>query len=400
MKKFTFLCLFAVYAGLAAGQGSVDVLLKARALNQAGQPDQSLKLINGAISGSTDNRFYLERAESYLLKGDYSAAISDFNESNRINPGSGEFGLAKAYAKKGDAATSLYHLEINLKSQFRKGEKEIVLDPAFGSIDNRQEWRQFWKKEWYTPSEKALSEIQYYISSNKLDESKGVLTDLKMSNGDDDQISYAEALVNLAYGKFPEVIRTATELNAKEPENENYLRLLAKAQAGNSDPSGSSSTYTRLIDKGVDDAELLLQRAECYGKTGETDKSLADIKRYLSIYPNNTTAISMAGKAEAKSGDNLGAIEYFSENLKLHPNDPQCYIDRGNSYLVAKSWDMAVNDYSMSLDLKPGNSDVWLNKGIALLNSGKVQDACHDFRKAFSLGNRKVSDYISRNCLK
>jgi len=52
------------------------------------------------------------------------------------------------------------------------------------------------------------------------------------------------------------------------------------------------------------------------------------------------------------------------------------------------------------LDLKPENSDTWLNKGIALLNSGKVEDACHDFRRSFSLGNKHVSDLLSRNCIK
>jgi L,D-transpeptidase ErfK/SrfK len=96
----------------------------------------------------------------------------------------------------------------------------------------------------------------------------------------------------------------------------------------------------------------------------------------------------------------LYPLEYFSRNLKLHPNDPECYIDRANSYFISKSWDLAIDDYSMSLDLKPANSDVWLNKGIALLNSGKVEDACHDFRISFRQGNKRVADYISRNCIK
>ena len=54
----------------------------------------------------------------------------------------------------------------------------------------------------------------------------------------------------------------------------------------------------------------------------------------------------------------------------------------------------------MSLDLQPANADVWMNKGIALLNSGKTEDACHDFREALSLGNKKAAAYISRNCIK
>jgi tetratricopeptide (TPR) repeat protein len=108
----------------------------------------------------------------------------------------------------------------------------------------------------------------------------------------------------------------------------------------------------------------------------------------------------MAGKAESVSGNNLNALKYFSENLKLHPNDSECYVDRADSYFISKSWDWAIKDYTMSLDLDPGNSDVWLNKGISLLNTGKTDDACHDFRKSFSMGNKRASEYISRNCIK
>jgi Flp pilus assembly protein TadD len=53
----------------------------------------------------------------------------------------------------------------------------------------------------------------------------------------------------------------------------------------------------------------------------------------------------------------------------------------------------------MSLDLKPSDNEVWLNKGLSLLNSGKKDDACHDFRQSFKLGNKKAAEYINRNCL-
>jgi hypothetical protein len=36
---------------------------------------------------------------------------------------------------------------MNLRSPFRKSEKEVMLDPAFALVENRPEWRQFWKKE-------------------------------------------------------------------------------------------------------------------------------------------------------------------------------------------------------------------------------------------------------------
>lgn len=400
MKKILTLFWIFLSAGMVFGQQTVDNLLKARAFIEAGKPEQAINLLTVAIGVAKDSRLYTERAEANILKGDYSGAIGDFNEANKIIPSSGEYGLSRIYAIKGDAATSLYHLEMNLNSAFKKSEKEILLDPAFGNIENRQEWRQFWKKEWYSKSEKSISEIEYYISAGKIDESKDVLSEFKKSNDNDTDLIYAEALINLASGKYAEVMKAVSGLTSINTGNEKYLRILAKAQTGASDPAGASTTYSQLITSGVADAELLMLRADCYRKTGETDKSLTDINKYLEIYPENKAALSLAGKVEAKSGDNLKALEYFSKNLKLHPNDPECYVDRADSYFISKSWDLAVDDYSMSLDLKPANSDVWLNKGIALLNSGKTEDACHDFRRSFRLGNKRVTDYISRNCIK
>jgi tetratricopeptide (TPR) repeat protein len=400
MKKIITLFWILLSIATVYGQQTVDYILKSRALTEAGKPEQAIYLLNGAIAETKESRLYIERAEANILKGDYSAAIGDFNEANKLTPFSGEYGLSRIYALKGDAATALYHLELNLKSPFKKSEKEIMLDPAFSSVENRQEWRQFWKKEWYSITEKSISEIEYYISAGKIDESKDVLTELKKSYDSNADILYAEALINLASGKYSDVMKVISGLVTLNPDNEKYLRILAKAQTGASDPAGASTTYSQLLSSGVADAGMLLLRADCYTKTGETDKALIDIRKYLEFYPDNSAALSQAGKTEAKSGDNLKALEYFSKNLKLHPNDPECYIDRADSYFISKSWDLAINDYSMSLDLKPANSDVWLNKGIALLNSGKEEDACHDFRISFRLGNKRVTDYLSRNCIK
>ena len=400
MKKIIML-VWIVLGGLTVyAQEAVDYILKAKALTEAGKPEQAISLLNQALTVNKESRLYTQRADAYILKGEYSAAISDYNEADKLTPGSGEYGLSRIYALKGDAGTALYHLELNLNSTFKKGEKAILLDPAFSAIENRQEWRQFWKKEYYSIGEKSISEIVYYTSAGKLDESKDVLSELKKSYGSKPDIQYAEALIELASGKYPDAIKTITSLNASNPGNEKYLRLLAKAQTGASDPAGASTSYSQLLASGVADAGLYMLRAECYDKTGESDKALSDITKYLEIYPENRTALSLAGKVEAKSGDNLKALEYFSKNLKLHPNDPVCYIDRADSYFISKTWVLAINDYSMSLDLNPANSDVWLNKGIALLSSGKVDDACHDFRMAFSLGNKRVTDYLSRNCIK
>ena len=346
MKKIITLIWIFMVVGTLSAQQTIDYVLKARALTEGGKPDQAINLLNQAMRETKESRLFTERAEANMLKGDYSAAISDFNDANKLTPFSGEYGLSRIYSLKGDAGTALYHLEINMNSPFKKGEKEVLLDPAFSTIENRQEWRQFWKKDWYSTTEKSISEIEYYISAGKIDESKDVLSELKKSSASNADILYAEALIDVSSGKNSEAMKVIAGLNTENPGNEKYLRILAKAQTGASDAAGASATYSQLLTSGVADAGLLMLRADCYRKTGETDKALADIRKYLDIYPDNRAALGLAGKVEAGAGDNLKALEYFSENLKLHPNDPECYVDRADSYFVSRSWDLADINHS------------------------------------------------------
>lgn len=400
MKKIIYIIFLLLFSTAANSQQIVDYLLKARAVAGEGNPEEAVDYLNRAIAEIKDNRLYLERAAANTLRGNYSAAIADYNEANKLVPSSGDYGLARVYALKSDTKTSLYHLEMSMKSSYRKSEKEIMLDPAFTAIENKPEWRQFLQKDWYSGIEKGIAEIEYSLSLRKTDESAELLSELKKEYPGNDELIYADALISLSAGRNSDAVNKLTILMKGNPGNEKYLRLLAKAQFADSNPAGASLSYSQLIDASVADAELFVLRAGCYMKTGENEKALADIRKYLIYYPADKTALSMAGKIESASGDNLNALKYFSENLKLHPNDAECYIDRANAYFISKSWEWAIKDYAMSLDLNPGNSDAWLNKGISLLNSGKHDDACHDFRKSFSVGNKRASEYISKYCLR
>jgi tetratricopeptide (TPR) repeat protein len=335
-----------------------------------------------------------------MANGDYPDALKDYQSANKLSTASGEYGLARIYAIKGDVANSLSHLDQNLGSGFKKSEKEILLDPAFGVIENTPEWRQFWKKERYDIFERKISEIEYYISAGKKEDANSALSELTGSYPENNATLYAKALVSFSMEKYSETFNILSRLMVADKKNELYIRLLAKAQTASGNLTGASDSYSELIDMGIADARLFFLRAECYRKTGEIERARKDIGKFLDLYPQDKTAISFAGKIEAESGDNLKALDFFSRNLKLHPNSSECYIDRANSYFVSKTWDYAASDYSMALDLQPDNAEVWLNKGISLLNSGKTDYACHDFRIALHLGNKKATGYISRNCIK
>jgi tetratricopeptide (TPR) repeat protein len=400
MKKFLALMISFVVAGLIFAQQPADFLMRARALIESGKNSEAIVLLSDVFSKNADYRFLLERAEAEVASGDYSSAASDYQSANSLASYSGEFGMARISAIKGDAVSALKHLENNINSPFKKSEKEIMLDAAFSLIENTPEWRIFWKKDRYSVLETKMSEIVYYVSIGKSEDAVNLLKEISSDYREDQDVQYATALIQFSQGKYNETIAAMTKLLDKEKKNEKYLRLLAKAQSLSGNPSGASQSYSNLIDMGVVDASLFILRAECYNKTGEREKALKDISKFLELYPENRGALSFAGKVEAQSGDNLKALDYFSKNLKLHPNDPECFTDRASSYFASGTWNSAIEDYSMALDIQPSNSETWLNKGISLVNSSKLDDACHDFRAALKLGNKKAAGYISKYCIK
>lgn len=398
MKKVLILFLLLTLALHVDAQETYDVLLRAKAASAAGKTDEAARILSEA--DRTDLRILLERSEVFISKGDYQSAITDLNSANALKPGSGDFGLSRIYALKKEAATSMYHLSSCLRSPFRKSEREIMLEPAFASIENSPEWRSFWKEAKFSAYEKSIAEVEYYCSSGKKEEAESVSSMLGREYPGTEGSQYAAALVSLTGLKYSDALRQLSALVASYPGNERYLRLLAGAQEASGNAAGASVTWSALIESGVADARLFVSRAGCYLKTGETDRARNDIRRFLELYPGDSEALRLAGKIEGAAGDNLAAIALYTDNLKLHPDDPQCFTDRGDAYFMAKSWVLAADDYSMALDLSPGNGNAWLNKGISLLNTGKRDDACNDFRMALKLGNKKAAEYISANCLR
>jgi len=400
MKKILIIIIAAFYPVIIQAQNISDDLISAKALMDRGDNALAISSLSSMLIKSRDSRLLLMRGDAYAASGRYNEAIDDYSSAENLEPGCGEYGLARIFSLKGDAKISLIHLERNIGSSFRKPEKEIMLDPAFAVIENTPEWRLFWKKERYTVPEKKLSEIEYSISVGKRAETMELYNELSASWPNDNRTLYAKALIDISEKRYSVAITGLTDLLSEEKDNPDYLRLLAKAQMESGNPAGASVTYTNLIGKGTADASLFYQRAECYRKTGEYEKGLNDLDRYLKLYPENREALSLAGKTAAESGDNLRAIEFYSINLRFHPNDPGCYVDRANAYFVSRTWSNAATDFTMALDLKPNDPDVWLNKGIAQLSLGRNEDACHDFRRAMSLGNKKAASYISKNCIK
>src|SRR5512138_3991542 len=175
MKKYLVLVISYVVAGSVYAQQPADYLMKARALNESGRNREAVTILTEGLARYRDYRFLVARAEANMVAGDYTSASADFQSANSLASASGEYGLAKISAIKGDATGALKHLENSINSPYKKSEKEIMLDAAFSVTENSPEWRLFWKKERYSTLERKISEIEYYVTAGKSDDAVTVL---------------------------------------------------------------------------------------------------------------------------------------------------------------------------------------------------------------------------------
>jgi Flp pilus assembly protein TadD len=135
-------------------------------------------------------------------------------------------------------------------------------------------------------------------------------------------------------------------------------------------------------------------------RSGDREAAKKEMQRYLSIDPDNSEALGLIGKTYAEEGAIYEALPYLNDNVEKHPGEASAFRLRGDAWLAARTWDRAAEDYTMSLDLDPENGNVNLNLGIALINSGKSDDACYYLRKARSLGVKEATEYLARYCIR
>jgi tetratricopeptide (TPR) repeat protein len=127
-------------------------------------------------------------------------------------------------------------------------------------------------------------------------------------------------------GQMPAPAAAPDSVIAKVKSDPNNFDLLS--QAGNasmkaSDPKSAADYYRRAL-KVKDDADVRINLANAYFRTGDADQSLAELATVLKTDPKNekalynTGAVRLMGKRDAK-----GAIASWETFLKYYPNHPQ-----------------------------------------------------------------------------
>jgi len=217
----------------------------------------------------------------------------------------------------------------------------------------------------------------------------------------------------------------------KNYKNFNAYFYKAKALIELNEPLEALPNLDLAIEYNPTHPIFFYYRGKLYYDQGKPDKAYADFDKAVSLKPDFVDALNYRGVTKEVAGKHAEAIEdydaaiknnpgfatayynkgtslaamesykeaiaSFSKCLELDPKKTMGFMNRGNCYVMLKDYKSAISDYSAVIAIDPKNPDAYYNRGAAYQYSGS-KNACNDWQKALSLGNKKAAELLNQYC--
>jgi tetratricopeptide (TPR) repeat protein len=241
---------------------------------------------------------YFSQGVAMAVRGDYQAALTNFNQAIQLNP---NYGLA--YFSR---ATAYYYLG-DKQNAIADYNQAIQLDPKYATAYNN---RGVAYSE-LGDQQKAIADFNQAIQLNPKD---------------------AYAYINRG--------------NA-------YLYLGDKQKA--------IADYNQAIQLDPKDALAYNNRGLAYSHLGDKQNAIADYNQAIQLDPKSAAAYSNRGNAYLYLGDKQKAIADYNQAIQLNPKYAAAYNNRGNAYSNLGDKQKAIADFQKAAELfkQQGNQELY-----------------------------------------
>lgn len=130
--------------------------------------------------------------------------------------------------------------------------------------------------------------------------------------------------------------------------------------------------------------ELFLQGVDALNQ-GNSNAALEKFNEALKLDPEIPEAYINRGIALRRLEQYVEAVADFDKALKLAPKSPEAFYNRALAYSLSGVYDKAVADYTHALKLAPKDWQIFYNRGNAYLDQNKPKEALADYNQAVKL---------------
>ncbi len=128
----------------------------------------------------------------------------------------------------------------------------------------------------------------------------------------------------------------------------------------------------------------------------DADEKLRYYTEAIRLDPEDATAYNNRGIARSDKGDLDGALTDYDEAIRLDPKDALAYNNRGIARSDKGDLDGALTDYDEAIRLDPEYALAYNNRGIARKAKGDLDGALADYDEAIRLNPEYATAYNNR----
>jgi len=97
-----------------------------------------------------------------------------------------------------------------------------------------------------------------------------------------------------------------------------------------------------------------------------------------------------------RSGEYTCAVIDWTQALRLNPQLPLAYSNRGLAYAKLERYDQAISDFTRALELETNNPDTYFKRANAFFDRGSYREAVEDYSRAIDRDPTLFRAYYNR----
>ena len=151
-----------------------------------------------------------------------------------------------------------------------------------------------------------------------------------------------------------------------------------------------------IEDENENDWLAICKEADYFEDNKDYKKAINIYEKMLEMFPSKRdSAWFCMGLAKRRSNDYEGAIEAYTQSIKLRP-DYRSYANRASAYIEIDEEEKAFNDLEEALKLKPDDFVALFHRGSIHFKKGNYRESLIDLDKAINNSLDKAIAYRRR----
>jgi tetratricopeptide (TPR) repeat protein len=128
------------------------------------------------------------------------------------------------------------------------------------------------------------------------------------------------------------------------------------------------------------------------GRLAEAEKLC---KELFKAAPKSEPVLELAALVSLSQKKFDLAVELYTKLVKLNPNLPKAYLNRGFAFKALGKIDLAIQNYDRAIALIPNDALSHYNRANALVQAGKFDEAVKGYRKSIGLNTTSAEAYAN-----